>query len=318
MPLGCTYPIPFAPLPMRVFVTGGSGFVGQHVVSHLLSAGHKVTCLLRSTGTLPFESEVDICQGDILKPEGWSGSMSGHDAVIHLVGIIQEKQSRGITFDALHRQATVNVVDAAKKAGVSRFVQMSANGASEHGVSGYQTSKWHAEQAVKKAGFSHWTIFRPSLIFGQPGPGVPEFATQLVNDLIRPFPVWPVFGDGTYCMQPIQIENVAQAFVKALETDAANENTYCLAGPEPVAFNDLLGIMADGAGIRRKPLIHQPLFLMRPAVSLLGGIVLPITSDQLNMLVEGNTCDPSSAVKDLGLELIAFNASTLSYLAPSS
>jgi len=241
--------------------------------------------------------------------------LAGHDAVIHLVGIIEEKPSHGVTFDALHRQATVNMVETAQKVGVETFIQMSANGASETGVSGYQTSKWYAEQAVKKAGFNHWTIFRPSLIFGQPGPGVPEFATQLVNDLIRPFPVWPVFGDGKYSMQPVHIDNVAQAFVKALNTDEANGKTYCLAGPRAVAFKDLLGIMADGAGIRRKPMIHQPLFLMRPAVSLLGGIVLPITSDQLNMLVEGNTCDPSSAVKDLGLELIPFNASTLSYLA---
>ncbi|MDA0873786.1 MAG: NAD-dependent epimerase/dehydratase family protein [Bacteroidetes bacterium] len=302
---------------MNVLVTGGTGFVGQHVVSALLDAGHAVRCLVRSSApSLP--SSVEQVQGDVLKPGSLHAAVNGVDAVVHLVGIIEEFPKRGITFDALHRQATANMVDAARKAGVGRWVQMSANGARKDGVSGYQTSKWAAEQIVAGAGFEHWTILRPSLVFGAPASDVPEFATQLVRDLIRPFPSWPVFGDGSYAMQPIHVRDVAQAFASAVTLEAAHEKTWCLAGREALPFTEILKRIASGAGIRHKPMIFQPLWMMRPIVGLLGGIVLPISTDQLAMLVEGNTCDARNAVEAFGLELLPFNQKNLSYLAQSA
>jgi uncharacterized protein YbjT (DUF2867 family) len=300
---------------MNVLVTGGTGFVGQHVVSALLDAGHSVRCLVRSSTSAALLAGTEPVQGDVLKPDTLTAAVAGMDAVVHLVGIIEEQPRRGITFDALHRQATDNVVKAARRAGVGRWIQMSANGARQDGVSGYQTSKWAAEQIVQTAGFAHWTILRPSLVFGPPADGQPEFATQLVRDLIRPFPVWPVFGDGTYAMQPIHVSDVAQAFTRALTNDAVNGTTLCLGGAEAFAFTEILKRIASGAGIRHKPMIFQPLWLMRPVVGLLGGIVLPISPDQLAMLVEGNTCDGTQALTTLGIEPLPFNQENLSYLA---
>ncbi len=299
---------------MRVLVSGGTGFVGQYIVNHLLDAGHSVRSLVRTPidGRLP--ESVEQIQGDVLKPASLAAAVADMDAVIHLVGIIEEKPSKGITFDALHRQATKNLVGAAREAGVGTWIQMSANGARKDGVSGYQTSKWKAEEIVKEAGFAHWTIFRPSLVFGKPSDGVPEFASQLVNDLIKPLPVWPIFGDGAFAMQPVHIDDVAKAFVSALTSEAAQGQTYCLSGPEAVPFKDILRRIASGAGVRHRPMIPQPLWLMRPVVSILGGILLPISSDQLEMLVEGNTCDGSAAAEDFELAMTPFNADTLSYL----
>ena len=300
---------------MTVLVTGGTGFVGRYIVDELIGAGHSVRCLVRSPEKAMLPDEVDVVQGDVMDPGSVDSAMNGVEAVMHLVGIIEEKPSKGITFDNLHRQATENVVTAARKAGIGTYVQMSANGAREDGVSGYQTSKWQAEECVRNAGFDHWTVLRPSLIFGKPGAGDQEFATQLVADLIRPFPVWPVFGDGQFAMQPVHASVVAQAFVRALTLPEAAGKTYCLAGPEAIAFRDILVLMAKGAGIRVKPIIPQPMWLIQPAVHLLGGWLLPITVDQLNMLVEGNTCDASEAVRDFHLVQVPFTPETLSYLA---
>ena len=302
-------------IAMRVLVTGGTGFVGQHIVSQLLQAGHRVRCLVRNADEDRLGESAEMVAGDVLKPETLHAATRGMDAVIHLVGIIDEHPSKGVTFDALHRQATENMIAAAQEAGVGTWIQMSANGARSNGVSAYQTSKWKAEVAVRNAGFDRWTVFRPSMIFGRPGPGLPEFATQLVHDLIKPFPVWPIFGDGTFAMQPVHVEDVARAFVTALEAPEANGKTWCLAGPEAVPFKEILRRIAAGAHVRQKPMISQPLWLMRPLVKLLGGILLPISSDQLEMLVEGNTCDGSDAAQVLSLDLKPFDAKHLAYLA---
>lgn len=299
---------------MRVFVTGGTGFVGQYIVKHLIHSGHDVRCLVRDPDEKRLGEEVELVVGDVLKPETLKPALEGMEAVVHLVGIIDEKPSQGITFDALHHQATQHVVAAAQSAGIRTWIQMSANGARKNGISAYQTSKWKAEEIVRHAGFNHWTIFRPSLVFGRPGPGVPEFASQLVNDLIKPLPVWPIFGDGMFAMQPIHVEDLARAFVGAIEHNEANGKTWCLAGPEALPFKEILRRIASGAGVRHKPLIPQPMWLMRPVVSLLGGILLPISSDQLEMLVEGNTCDGSAAVEAFSLEMKPFDAKNLAYL----
>jgi NADH dehydrogenase len=303
---------------MRVLVTGGTGFVGQHIVAQLLESGHQVRCLVRNADESRLNDSVETVVGDVLKPDSLDAAATGMEAVIHLVGIIDENPSKGITFDALHRQATENMIAAARNAGVGTWIQMSANGARKDGVSAYQTSKWKAEQAVQSAGFDHWTIFRPSLVFGKPGPGVPEFASQLVSDLIKPLPVWPIFGDGMFAMQPVHVDDVAKAFVGALDHEGANGKTWCLAGPEAFPFKEILRLIAAGAGVRQKPMIPQPLWLMRPVVGLLGGILLPISSDQLEMLVEGNTCDGSAAAGALSLNLKPFDVEHLAYLAESN
>lgn len=299
---------------MRVFVTGGTGFVGQYIVRQLLQTGHEVRCLVRNAEERRLGGGVELIVGDVLKPQTLASALEGMEAVIHLVGIIEERPSKGVTFDAMHRQATINVIQAARQANVGTWIQMSANGAKKDGVSGYQTSKWQAEEAVRQAGFKHWTIFRPSLVFGKPGPGVPEFATQLVDDLIKPLPVWPIFGDGQFAMQPVHVRDVAKAFVGALEHKDANGKTWCLAGPKAVPFKEILRTIASGAAVRLKPMIPQPLWLMRPVVAILGGILLPISSDQLEMLVEGNTCEGSEAASAFSLDMLPFTAENLAYL----
>jgi NADH dehydrogenase len=260
-------------------------------------------------------TDVEKVVGDILDPTSLRGTMAGCDAVIHLVGIIDEKPSKGITFESVHFEGTRAVVNEASRAGVERYVQMSANGARPNGVSAYQTSKWKAEEYVRNAAFRHWTVLRPSTIFGDPGTENPDFALQLAKQLVKPFPILPVFGRGDFKMQPISVEEVAAAFVQALAHDVAAGRSYCVAGKEEITFVDILDRITEAVGHAKKPKLPQPLWLMRPAVRTLGRIgLLPITPDQFEMLVEGNTCDSTDFYRDFDVVFRPFIPENLQYI----
>ena len=302
---------------MHVFLTGASGFIGSYILKDLLAAGHTVRCLMRDTESkLSVESSsIERVKGDLTNRKSLTGLIRGCDAVIHLVGIIKEVPSRNVTFEKLHYEATRNVVDEAIDSGVAQFVHMSANGARPEGVSGYQTSKWKAEEHVKKAGFDRWTIFRPSVVFGAPAPYQPEFASQLISTLVRPFPVLPVFGDGKYEMQPISVQDVSAGFVQALTTEAAWKRSFCVAGQLKFTYSEILNLLAKGAGIEPKMQLNQPVWMVRPVIHTVGKLdVLPITPDQFEMLLEGNTCDPSAYFEHFDLPNIAFTPENISYL----
>ncbi len=302
---------------MHVFLTGATGFVGTYILRELIAQGHTVRCLLRDT-EVPLavdDDAIERIKGDVTKPKTFAGTMRGCEAVIHLVGIIDEHPAKGITFEAIHHQGARHVVDEALDAGVARFILMSANGAREDGVSRYQTTKWKAEEYVRQAGFEHWCILRPSLIFGAPSPGQPEFCSRLVQDLIKPFPILPIFGDGTYKMQPIAVEEVAAAFVQALTLKAAHGQRYCVAGKEAHAYTEILDRITRGFGLEPKPKIPSPVWLVRPAVNTLGAWgLLPISPDQFEMLLEGNACDSTAFYRDFDVTYKPFTPENLAYV----
>lgn len=251
----------------------------------------------------------------MLDPASLRPAVDGVDAVVHLVGIIDEAPSRGVTFRRVHVDGTRYVVAAARAAGVGRFVHMSANGARPDGVSAYQTTKWEAEEIVRGAGFEHHVVFRPSTLFGDPGPENPEFAKRLWETLVKPFPVLPVFGDGRYELQPVHVRACAEALAQAVDRDASGGVAYCVAGRERVPYREVLRRIARGGGVEPKPTAPVPVPVARLGVNTLGRAgLLPISPAQFEMLVEGNTCDPSRFFADFGVESPPFTAESLAYL----
>ena len=242
--------------------------------------------------------------------------MRGCDAVVHLVGIIEENRPKGVTFERIHVKGTRTVVEEAKAAGIGRFVHMSANGARADGSSAYQTTKWQAEEIVRAAGFAAHVIFRPSIIFGDPGPEHVEFASRLADTLVAPFPILPILGDGQYRLQPVHVSAVADAFAEAVTMDVPDGGVaYCVAGPEAITFDETVDRIARGMGKRPKPKLHQPMWLARTLVNTAGEVgLLPISPAQFEMLVEGNTCDASAFWAAFGGTPTPFTPEHLAYL----
>jgi uncharacterized protein YbjT (DUF2867 family) len=283
----------------RVFLTGSTGFVGKHVARALLARGFLVRCLVRpgSEHELKGFESIDRVPGDVMEPDDLVPSAEGCAAIVHLVGIIREQPSRGATFERLHAQATRNMLALARKAGVPRYVQMSALGARPGARARYHQTKWEAEEAVRASGLD-WTIFRPSIIFGRGD----EFVSVL-GRMIKRLPIVPVLGDGRYRLQPIPVEQVAEAFARALRTPATIRQTYEVAGPTPYAFVDLLDEIARALGRTRARKMHVPLGPVRLMTRLLEWLPFyPVSSDQLTMLEEESVTDPSRFFADLALE----------------
>src|SRR5687768_55908 len=153
---------------MRVFVTGGSGFVGRAVVAELLGRGHAVTLLVHRGAVDGLTGDVRTVRGDLFDDAALDAGMAGCDAAIHLVGIIFEKPANGVTFDRVHHQGTRHLVDGARRAGVRRYVHMSALGTRPNAASEYHRTKHLAEEYVRASGLD-WTILRPALIHGPRG-----------------------------------------------------------------------------------------------------------------------------------------------------
>jgi uncharacterized protein YbjT (DUF2867 family) len=282
----------------KIFVTGGTGFVGKHVVRALLARGFLVRCLVRpgSEGGLRGFESIDRVPGDVLQPERLAASAEGCAALVHLVGIIREHRSRGITFDRLHVQATLNMLALAKEAGITRYLHMSALGARPDARSRYHRTKWRAEEAVRQSA-TRWTIFRPSIIFG-PGD---EFMSSLAG-MIRRLPAVPVLGDGMYRLQPINVEQVAEGIVRALLSATSSGQTYDVAGPRAHRFVEIVDEIGAALGRPRVHKIHVPLGAVKLLTRALQWLPLyPLTLDQIALLEEESIADPSRFYTDFDI-----------------
>jgi uncharacterized protein YbjT (DUF2867 family) len=272
---------------MKIFLAGGTGFIGGHLRRDLLKMGHEIRLLThnREDGR---EDGVEQVEGDVTRPETFAGKVTGCDAAINLVGIIREAPGRGITFERLLVAATRNVVTAARDAGVKRYLQMSALGTRPGATSAYHRSKFRAEEEVRNSGLD-WTIFRPSIVFGPKD----DFVNKLAG-YIRSFPAIPVIGDGLYRLQPVSADDVARCFVMSLEMPETTGKTFDLCGPDRLRYIDLLDTIGRVMGKRHVTKIYNPLSLMKVIVPLLQGFsFFPITMDQILMLTEENICDGS-------------------------
>lgn len=283
---------------MKVFLTGGTGFVGKGMLERLSQEGHHAVCLVRpgSQGKIRLgegeKTSVTEAVGDLFDTESLVQAMEDCDAVIHLVGIIREQPGKGVTFSRIHVESTKHLLEAAKRVGINRFVHMSALGAREQATSAYHRTKYAAEQLVQASGIPH-VIFRPSVIFG-PGD---EFVNML-SELVR-LPVTPVIGDGTYPLQPVARETVADVFVQALTLSTSTNRIYETGGPEPVTYEQILDNIGDAIGKRTVRKMHIPLALMKPVVNMMEGFsFFPITNTQLTMLLEGNACRDGNLLYD--------------------
>jgi uncharacterized protein YbjT (DUF2867 family) len=305
---------------MRVAIFGGTGFVGSYIIDALVKSGHQPVALVRpgSESKLRHPNECEQVSGDVDDVDAVAETLAGSEAAIYNIGILREFPDRGITYEALHHEGAVRAIDAAQTAGVKRFLLMSANGVKPDGT-GYQRSKYAAEQYLQRTDLA-WTIFRPSVLFGDPR-GRMEFATQLYQEIIRsPLPA-PMFYDGllpfdagTFRMAPVHVSDVAAAFARSLEAERAMGRVYLVCGPDAMEWRTIIRTLADTGGTHKLAL-PAPAWGVKLAASVLDRFeFFPITRDQITMLMEGNTCGDASWSEDLEIEQRRFTPENLSYL----
>jgi uncharacterized protein YbjT (DUF2867 family) len=305
---------------MKVTVFGGTGYVGGYLIDELLDKGHHPVLLVRpgSHHKVRHHERCTLVDGDITSPDTIRTALAGTDAVIYNIGILREFPSSGVTYEALHFEGARRAMDVAEEVGVHRFLLMSANGVKADGT-GYQRTKYMAEQYLKTTALD-WTVFRPSVLFGEPR-GRMEFATQMYRDIVRsPLPA-PLFYEGflpfnagEFRMSPVYVKDVAAVFVQALDMPETAGQIFPLCGPASLSWKEILKTIAAASGTTKRALPAPVLLLKTLALALDQFAFFPITRDQLTMLMEGNTCDGHNAFQSFGLKPASFDTTMLSYL----
>jgi uncharacterized protein YbjT (DUF2867 family) len=284
-----------------ILLTGGTGFVGGHVVRALREADRPVRCLVRNRGKAG-ELEAlgcELVEGDMTDAASLRRAVEGVDIVVHLVAI---RQGSGEQFERIMTQGTRDLIAAAKEAGVARFVLMSALGVSEESkdLVPYYGAKWEMEQAVESAGVPY-VIFRPSFVFEHDGGILSTF-----SKLARLTPVTPIIGSGEQRIQPIWAGDVAAYFDKAVDLESATNRKFELGGPDVVTWNEFWARLKSVRSIRR-PSVHVPVGLMKVNALVTERLPgnIPLTRDLLKMLEHGdNVVTNDDALQTFELPLV--------------
>jgi uncharacterized protein YbjT (DUF2867 family) len=285
-----------------ILVTGGTGFVGGHVVHELRSRDLPVRCLVRDPrkGAKLTAWGCELAQGDMTDPTSLRGAVAGVDTILHLVAI---RQGRREQFQRIMVGGTRELLAAAKAAGVRRFVHMSALGTTEatKDLVPYYGAKWETEHQVQGSGIPY-VIFRPSFVFGPDGGILPTFVK-----LAKLTPVTPIIGSGRQRIQPIWADDLAKYFAEAVGREGVAGHVFELGGPDIVSWNEFWDRLKRVRGIRR-PTIHVPVGLMKVNALLTERLPgdIPLTRDLLKMLEHGdNVVTDEAAVRTFQLPLLS-------------
>lgn len=293
---------------MKIGITGASGFVGSHLIKRFQKLDHNLSLISRSGKLDSIKSErVEIFKGTVDDIDALEKAFTGCDIVYHLVGLIVE--TRENSFEQTVSVGTQKVVEAAKKAGVTRIVYISALGTSENAKTAYHRTKYKAEQAIINSGIDY-VIFRPSVIYG-PGDGF----VSMLSSIIRKAPMTPVIGDGKYLLQPVSIDDLTLACERILNRPQAWRKIIDIAGEERLEYLEILNIIKSVLKINR-PNFFIPITVMKFIGLILEKIMkpAPLTKDQMIMLEMGNIGDITSMKGLLEIDPKKFEIELLKYM----
>lgn len=298
----------------RVTVFGGSGFIGRYVVRRLAAEGWVVRVAVRDPIAATFlktagnVGQVVPMRVDITADEAViEAAIAGSDAVINLVGILYESRRR--SFQAIHADAPARLARIAARAGVSRFVHMSALGADAGSPSLYARSKAAGEAGVLAA-FPTATIIRPSIVFGPEDGFFNRFAC-----MARYAPALPQVGGGRTRFQPVYVGDVADAIIRTLHEDSARGQIYELGGPKVYTFEELMQLLLRELR-RHRGLIPVPYWLADIKAAVLELLPFPLlTRDQVRLLKIDNVVSGTKpGLAELGIRPTAVELILPTYL----
>ena len=230
-----------------LLLTGASGTVGTALLTRLIGQGMPVRCLVRDPKELGADRvRVQIALGDLADPPSFRNAMRGVDTVVHLAG--SPRDQAGGSIEELNAIATWRMVGAAERAGVKRFIFLSALGATTHSRTRLHRAKALAERVVLESGLRA-TVLSTSLVYA-PGD---RWLTALGR--LALLPAMPLSGHGRALFQPIWAEDVADCAMAVLH--GAPAGRYELAGPDTLSHEDIVRLVLRSFG-RARPLVHVP------------------------------------------------------------
>lgn len=279
-----------------IVVTGASGYLGSHITRQLVETGKTVRAMVHNRSHALKEGrlaglDVEWVEGDVTRPETLEAIFRGATAVVHTVAIAIEKGGR--TYEQINYQGTLNVVDAAKTAGVDRLIYISQLGADARLPYRFLASKGKGEEYVMSSGLD-WTVFQPSVIWG------PE--DEFANSFARLVPltpiIFPIVGDEAARFQPVWVGDVSTAVLKALDDPETVRKVYQLGGPEVLVLEEIERRTMKALG-KSRWMIHFPMPLLKFFVILME-ILLPnppVTRSLLELLAVSNVTTQNALPK---------------------
>lgn len=297
-----------------ILVAGGSGFIGSAVVRRLLSRGVEVAVMtahpkrtrakIESMGAL-------VVPGDVMDAASLESAVEGAEAVIQVLSFPTypvEKRRKRYTFEEFDHLGTKRLAEAAAKAGVRKYVFSSGASAAPEAPKVWFRAKWFGEEAIRATGVAH-AIIRPSWVYGPEDKALNKFVA-----FHRWLPFVPVVGDGSQRLQPVFVEDVAEAMAQAADPTGP-AGTFEIGGPDVMTMNEILGTMMDVRG-KVKPLIHFPPFLPRLAAFFLQVLPRPpLSPDAVDLATADALADTDALLRDFDLELTPLREGLATYLA---
>ena len=286
---------------MKVCVAGGTGLLGRAIVPALIDAGHDVVVLSRSNPAAdPIDPRATWVRGDVTDPGGLVEPLRGIDAVVDAVQFPKspvENPRKGFTFERIDLGGTKNLVDAAKAAGVPRFIGLSGAGAAEDARFHWLRFKWQEEQHIQASGLTY-TIFRPSWIFGPRDVSLNRFV-----GFAKFLPFIPVIGDGKTRLNPLFSGDLARHVAKALTLADAENRMFEIGGPEVLTMDDIIRTALAARG-KKRFLLHQPAWLMKMlawVAQFMPG--RPLTPGAIDFILMDPISDTAALTATFGLPL---------------
>jgi len=297
----------------KITVFGGSGFIGRNIVRELAQQGAWVTVGCRDVeGAKHLKvqgvvGQVTPVHVDVTKGDNIAAALQGADMAINLCGILFESGRN--RFDAVQGTAPGVIAAEAAKAGVSKFVHVSAIGADANSASRYARSKAAGEAAVKSA-FPTATILRPSVVFGPDDDFFNRFGA-----MAEAISILPLIGGGRTKFQPVYVDDVARAAFVALTSDTTEGKTYELGGPTIYTLKEVMELVVAQTA-RKCRMVEIPFWLASLKATFLELLPTPpLTRDQVILLKSDNVVSEGAAtLADLGIKPTACEAILPTYL----
>lgn len=270
-----------------ILVTGGTGFIGKVLVRNLVESGYPVRTLIRPssrTPDLPLGVPVEVALSSLNDERSLRAAMVGVDVVYHLAGV--ERGSAYESLEEVDMHGTRSVVSAAVDAGVDRIFYLSHLGANRASAYSVVRAKGVGEEFIRRSGIDY-TILRSAIVYG-PSDGFTTGLARLMHGLPS---IFLIPGDGKTLLQPIWVEDLATCLTWALDDDSTRNETYEVGGPEYFTFTQIVEMVMETIGIRRR-LVHTRPPYLRFLTQFLESIFpgLPSSIYWLEYLAINRTC----------------------------